>query len=98
MYCCSFVENRIDQDEFNSAPEIDKRQGSLLPVIGIPFLASALPAAAAAVIGLYGSYTEEFRYIYNLIFGKPSPKICKAKIVFKKFAFTFLSYDYIFQT
>ena len=47
-----------------------ERQGIVLPVLGVPFIASALPAAAAAAIGVYGAYPDEFEYIFNLLFGK----------------------------
>ena len=51
-------------------PKIEERQGIVLPVLGVPFLASALPTAAAAAIGLYGAYPDELEYIFNLLFGK----------------------------
>ena len=41
-----------------------------MPPIGIPFAAAALPAAAAAAIGVYGANQEEIHRIVNSFLGK----------------------------
>jgi small neutral amino acid transporter SnatA (MarC family) len=47
-----------------------KRQDLLLAPLGVPFMAAALPAAAAAAIGVYGTYQEDIHRIVNSFLGK----------------------------
>ena len=47
-----------------------ERQGFVLPALGVPFMAAALPAAGAAAIGIYGSYGDEIATLYNSFFSK----------------------------
>ena len=70
LHCSNIAtETKANPKIKNSEPEINERQGILPPLLGPPFVAAVLPAAAAASIGLYGAYMEEINYIYNLLFG-----------------------------
>ena len=52
--------------------KIIERQGFILPALGVPFIAAALPAAGAAAIGIYGSYGDEITSLFNSFFSKSS--------------------------
>ena len=47
-----------------------ERQGIVLPVLGAPFLAAALPAAGAAAVGIYGTYGDEIEGLVSSLLGK----------------------------
>ena len=47
-----------------------ERQGLVVPAVGVPFAAAALPAAAAAGIAVYGTYQEDIHRIVNSLVGK----------------------------
>ena len=57
--------------------KIIERQGFILPALGVPFIAAALPAAGAAAIGIYGSYGDEITSLFNSFFSKSSNKTFK---------------------
>ena len=47
-----------------------ERQGFVLPALGAPFIAAALPAAGAAAIGIYGAYGDEIATLFNSFLSK----------------------------
>ena len=49
---------------------INERQGVVIPVLGVPFLAAALRTTAAAAIGIYATYGDEITSLFNSIFSK----------------------------
>ena len=69
--------------------EFQEKQAVAATVLGAPFVAAALPAAAAAAIGIYGTYQEDIRQLYNSLFGKITlrqeirklSKYCKKKYI-----------------
>ena len=56
----------------NKASKATERQGVILPLqlLLSPYLAAGIPAVGAAAIGVYGSYGNEIRTLYNSIFGE----------------------------
>ena len=62
-----FAVDKISRKDTN----IIERQGFVLPVLGAPFIAAALPAAGAAAIGIYGAYGDELATLFNSFFSKP---------------------------
>ena len=50
--------------------KIIERQGVVLPILGVPFIAAALPAAGAAALGIYGTYGDEITSLFNSFFSK----------------------------
>ena len=50
--------------------KIIERQGVVLPVLGAPFIAAALPAAGAAAVGIYGAYGDDIATLFNSFFSK----------------------------
>ena len=47
-----------------------ERQGFVLPALGAPFIAAALPAAGAAAVGIYGAYGDEIATLFNSFLSK----------------------------
>ena len=47
-----------------------ERQGFVLPALGAPFIAAALPAAGAAAVGIYGAYGDEIATLFNSFFSE----------------------------
>ena len=54
--------------------KIIERQGVVLPILGVPFIAAALPAAGAAALGIYGAYGDEITSLFNSFFSKSFPQ------------------------
>ena len=55
-----------------------ERQAIVLPVLGAPFLAAALPAAGAAAVGIYGTYGDEIERLVSSLLGKLYSKRLKS--------------------
>ena len=71
--CKSFLEqnqNGMAQKVSKKEVSINERQGVVIPVLGVPFLAAALPTTAAAAIGIYATYGDEIASLFNSIFSK----------------------------
>ena len=49
--------------------QADDRQAFVLPVIGAPVLAAAVPLAAAGAIGAYGAYGDTILTLLNSFLG-----------------------------
>ena len=47
-----------------------ERQGFVLPALGAPFIAAALPAVGAAAVGIYGAYGDEIATLFNSFLSK----------------------------
>ena len=58
-----------DQTTIDKSDTI-RRQGIVAPPIPLPLVAAAVPAAAAAAIGAYGTYQQEINALFNSFGGK----------------------------
>ena len=68
---CLLVDNDIAVDKISRKDtKIIERQGIILPALGVPFIAAALPAAGAAAIGIYGTYGDDIASLFNSFFSK----------------------------
>ena len=56
--------------KYASLSQADDRQAFVLPVIGAPVLAAAVPLAAAGAIGAYGAYGDTILTLLNSFLGK----------------------------
>ena len=61
-----FAVDKISRKDTN----IIERQGFVLPALGAPFIAAALPAAGAAAVGIYGAYGDEIANLFNSFLSK----------------------------
>ena len=61
-----FAVDKISRKDTN----VIERQGFVLPALGAPFIAAALPAAGAAAVGIYGAYGDEIATLFNSFFSK----------------------------
>ena len=54
----------------NSKQQAQERQDFITPIVGGPFVAAAVPAAAAAALGVYGTYQQEINDLLSSLLGK----------------------------
>ena len=54
----------------NSKKPAQERQDFITPIVGGPFVAAAVPAAAAAALGVYGTYQQEINDLVSSLLGK----------------------------
>ena len=70
-----------------------ERQGFVLPALGVPFIAAALPAAGAAAIGIYGAYGDEIATLYNSFFSKCILDLfCREIVIIRKILILLLNF------
>ena len=53
-----------------SNAQAQKRQDIITPIVGGPFVGAVVPAAAAAAIGVYGTYQQEINELISSLLGK----------------------------
>ena len=61
-----FALDKISQKGKN----VIERQGFVLPALGAPFIAAALPAAGVAAVGIYGAYGDDIAELFNSFLSK----------------------------
>ena len=73
VYFSKLSDQLVHEVKDTALSKADDRQAFVLPVIGAPVLAAAVPLAAAGAIGAYGAYGDTILTLLNSVIGK---RIC----------------------
>ena len=70
--------------------QAQKRQDIITPIVGGPFVGAVVPAAAAAAIGVYGTYQQEINELISSLLGKFARLRIHINIWLNKYCILFL--------